>query len=476
MKQAASIALRVGLILKVTFLFFFLLPLSSMFAQDISGQQIIEALNNAVVEVADKANPSVVTVFTEQTLRTQQVNPFAPFFGFDFEPQTKEYTRKGLGSGVIVSNDGYILTNNHVVGDADRIFVKLFDDDTLSAKVVGTDPNTDVAVIKIKRSSLTALPFGNSDQLRVGEFVLAIGSPLDASLDHTVTMGIVSAKGRSNMNLARIEDFIQTDAAINPGNSGGALINLKGELIGINTAIASRSGGNQGIGFAIPINMARIVMESLIKNGRVVRSFLGVGGLDNVDERYAQALGMEKARGIIVGQVLAGTAAEKAGLKSGDVILELNGTDVNDVRQFQSDIYATRPGTDVFLRIWRDGKTRTIKATLGELDEAQPLASENRLELNIKTGLEFANINAELRERFDLDSNTSGVVITEVDRNSSAFQEGFRPGDVVLSINRRAIQSVGDIQTQLENVRKGEFVLFRLQRGNNAFFRTLRLN
>lgn len=464
------------LIRKITFLFIYSLPFSSLLAQNISGQQIVEALNNAVVEVAEKANPSVVTVFTEQTLRRQQMNPFAPFFGFDSGSQTREYTRKGLGSGVIVSDDGYILTNNHVVGEADRIFVKLFNDDTLSARVVGTDPNTDVAVIKIDRNRLPALTLGNSDQLRIGEFVLAIGSPLDASLDHTVTMGIVSAKGRSNMNLARIEDFIQTDAAINPGNSGGALINLRGELIGINTAIASRSGGNQGIGFAIPINMARIVMESLIENGRVVRSFLGVGGLDNVDERFAQALGMEKARGIILGQVLAGTAAEIAGLRSGDVIVELNGTTIKDVRQFQSDIYATRPGTEVSLRIWRDGKARSITATLGELDESQPLASANQDELSTKTGLRFANINADLRERFELDSDLSGVVITEADRSSSVYQEGFRPGDVILSINRRTIRSVSDIQTQLQNVRKGEFVLFRLQRGGNAFFRTLRIN
>lgn len=271
---------------------------------DPSRVSILRELNQAFIEIASEVTPSVVTVSTERVTRARMYDPFAdffndPFFGFfgnpgngrRQQPQEREFRQQGLGSGVIVSQDGYILTNNHVVAQADSIRVRMSDGRELGATVVGADPKTDIAVIRVNASGLTPIRRGNSDDLHVGEIVLAVGSPLNPNLAHTVTQGIVSAKGRSNVGLADYEDFIQTDAAINPGNSGGALVNLYGELVGINTAIASRSGGFQGIGFAVPVNMALHVMDALISGGRVVRGWLGVS-IQDVDEEMARAMGM----------------------------------------------------------------------------------------------------------------------------------------------------------------------------------------
>lgn len=437
----------------------------------------MQHINDGIVDIASRTNPAVVTVFTEKTVTVRQVNPFDAFFGYNSAPREREYTQNGLGSGVIVTTDGYILTNNHVVGDADKIYVKMIAGDTLSAKVVGVDPNTDIAVIKVDRKELPIVPLGDSESLRVGELVFAVGSPLSESLNHTVTMGIVSAKGRSDVNITQIEDFIQTDAAINPGNSGGALVNIEGKLIGINTAIASRSGGNQGIGFAVPINMAKVAMNSIIKHGRVIRSFLGVGGLRDVDDKLVKALGLKKKEGIIVGMVVENSAAEKAGVQNGDIILKLNGKPVGTVGKFQSAIYSTAPGEKVDLLINRDGKERKISVELGELDEgAETVAagpSTNKLEE--LTGFEVASLTNELRGEYDINRVVEGVIVTDIDKNRLAWQEGLRKGDVITSVNRRTVRDLADYRSLMENAEEGEYILLRVVRQNSGFYIPIRV-
>ena len=329
----------------------------------------IDDLNGAMVRIAEKTNPSVVAIFTSQTVNVRPNPLLQDFFG----DQEQQYERQGLGSGVIVSKDGYILTNNHVVEEADTIKVLFYNEKELSAKVVGTDPKTDLAVLHVNAKNLPTINFGDSESLQVGEYVLAIGNPLSQNLVHTVTMGIVSAKGRSQLNVIKhargqqtYENFIQTDAAINPGNSGGALIDMNGRLVGINTAIASETGGSQGIGLAIPVNLAQTVMNSIIEHGRVIRGYLGIS-IQNIDPTMADALGLDQTQGILISNVIDGSPADGAGLKEGDVILELNGDPVQNIEIFSTRIASTSPGTDVDLTYLRNGEKKTIDITLDEL-------------------------------------------------------------------------------------------------------------
>jgi len=275
----------------------------------------------------------------------------------------RKFQQRGQGSGFIISKDGYILINNHVVGDADLIKVKLSDGREFKAKVIGTDPQSDVAVIKIDATNLPVLRLGDSDKLEVGEWVIAIGNPF--GLSQTVTVGVVSAKGRSRIGINDYEDFIQTDAAINPGNSGGPLVNIHGEAVGMNTAIFSRSGGYMGIGFAIPINMAKAIKDQLLKKGKVTRGWLGVV-IQDIDEELAKSFGLEKTEGVLIAEVSEGSPAEKAGLKQGDIILRLNGKKVDDLGELRNKIALTAPGTKVKLEVLRENKRRTIQVTIGE--------------------------------------------------------------------------------------------------------------
>jgi serine protease Do len=338
----------------------------------------LKEFNQAFVDIAKAANPTVITVFTEKVFKVRRFggwpffqSPFEDFFGRQpqqrQEPEEQEFRQRGLGSGVIVSEDGYTLTNNHVIKDADTINVRLHDERTFPAKIVGVDPQTDLAVLKIDADNLPDAKIGDSDKLQVGEWVLAIGSPLSPDLAHSVTRGMVSAKGRSNVGLADYEDFIQTDAAINPGNSVGALINLDGELVGINIAIASRSGGFQGIGFAVPINMAHSVMKSLIKHGKVVRGWLGVY-IQDVDETMAEAMDLPVTEGVLVSDVVDDSPADKAGLQEEDVITELDREDITSTTQLRNEIASTAQDTEVQLKIIRNGKTRTVNVKLGKLE------------------------------------------------------------------------------------------------------------
>jgi len=427
----------------------------------ISGNiSLYEGLGPVVRAVRD----SVVSIETKTKVRARGFDLFFddPFFRRFFgEPQRpREFTQQGLGSGVIVSKDGYILTNNHVVEDTTELTVVLSNRREFKAKVVGTDPKSDVAVIRVDASGLPAITLGDSSRVQVGDFVLAIGSPFDPRLQQTVTFGIVSATGRGNLGIADYGDFIQTDAAINPGNSGGALVNMRGELIGINTAIFSRGvPANAGVGFAIPINMARDVMDRILKHGKVVRGYLGVS-IQNIDEALAEQFGLKDRQGAIVGDVVPDSPADRAGIQNGDVIIEFNGQKVNDRDHLRNLVGLTPPGTRVTLKLIRDGKERTVTAELEELKEeraargGEPVEKEATL-----SGIQVDELTPSYQRRFGLPRNLTGVVITDVDEGSLAAEVGLQPGDVIQEINRQRINTVEDFRRVASSVGRRRAVL-----------------
>lgn len=416
----------------------------------------LKELNDAIVEVAEKTKTTVVTVTVTQTIERPQ-SPLSRFFGEPRGWEQEEFKRQGQGSGVIVSEEGYILTNNHVVEKADEVEVQLYNDKTYKAKIIGTDPRTDIAVLKIDAKKLDVIKLGNSEKARVGELVLAIGSPLQKGLAHSVSMGIVSAKNRSIGILrqnAGYENFIQTDAAINPGNSGGALVNMDGELIGINTAIASRSGGSDGIGFAVPVDIAERVMKSIIKHGKVIRGYLGITRGGEVDDTMARALGLDKAYGIIVGSVKEGGPAAKAGLKEGDVIQTLNGEPIRDFSSLRTAIATSSPGDKVKLGINRDGEKITFTVTLGELPKELTLNQQTESDESIKEKLGFRvqELTPEIAQQLGLSPNQEGVVVSNISRSSEAYQQGLRRGHVITEVNRQPISDVSDFNNAINKL------------------------
>ncbi len=432
-------------------------------------------LNNAFVEIASEVKPTVVTVFTEKTYRLREnpllMNPFLDFFyGPDQrqQPPEQEFRQQGLGSGVIIEADGKILTNHHVIAEADSIFVRTFEGKRYVASVLGSDPKTDIAVIEIDADDLPVVKIGNSDELKVGELVMAVGSPMTENLAYTVTQGIVSATGRSNIGLADYEDFIQTDAAINPGNSGGALVNLDGELVGINSAIVSRSGGFQGIGFAVPSNMAVSVMNSLLTSGKVIRGWLGVL-IQDLDEALAGAMGLEVNSGALVGDVVSDSPAGRAGMEPGDVIVRMNGKEIASSAQLRNGVAATAPGTKVTFDVIRDGKQKQFAIELGELPSDIASAGTGQ-GLGDLLGFDVSNLTVDLARRFGLNPNLTGVVVTGIDRGSAAFRAGLREGDVIFSVNRKGIETISDFNQRFETARKGDSVLLRIYRNDNTFF------
>jgi len=447
---------------------------SSNTAKDIPIRTLAD-FNNAIVNIAERTNPTVVTITTEMTVRQQVRSPFEYFFRNPQGGQERERQVSGLGSGVIVdSNEGYIITNNHVIDNADQITVRLFNGDEHNAEVVGADPGSDVAVLKVDVKDLPAVPLGNSDDIRVGEMVLAIGSPLQESFAHTVSQGIVSASGRSFLGLNQYENYIQTDAAINPGNSGGALINIDGELIGINTAIASRSGGSQGIGFAIPINMVKNVMEALIEDGRVARGYLGIELGGEVDRTMARALDMESPRGFIIGNVEQGGPADEAGLKSGDVVVELDETPVRDFYDFRIAIANSAPGTKVDLGIFRDGEEMSVTVELGELnpDEIAGVTPQVEKELSESLGFEVSNLTENIRQQLRLESGMTGVVVADIQQSSRAYRQGLRQGDVILQIGNQVVENEDQFYSVMtRHLESGsDALLMRIYRqGRNMF-------
>ena len=438
------------------------------------------------VAIAKQAKASVVNIASVKTRTSrgnQGFNPFfddpffRQFFGDEFGPRTpapRERREQGMGSGVIVSSDGYIVTNNHVVEDADEVKVSLGNKRTFTAKVIGTDPKTDVAVIKIDASNLPTLPWGDATQLQVGEMVLAVGNPF--GLNQTVTMGIISAVGRANVGIVDYEDFIQTDAAINPGNSGGALVNLKGELIGINTAIFTQSGGYMGIGFAIPSNMAKSVMTSLIQHGKVVRGWLGVS-IQELTPELAEQFGTTQTTGVLVGDVMEESPAAKAKLERGDIIISYHGTTVRDPGHLRALVAETAPGTTLTVSLLRNGKTRTVSVTISELPK--DVASASGSDQNGTTGHHaLAGITVEnfspQDERFGRSTVRSGVVVTKIDADSPAAQAGLRTGDIIREINRKPVKDVRDFQRLTGELKPNRPVLILLNRGNATIYLSIR--
>ncbi len=437
----------------------------------------LREFNQAFVDIAKSVKPSVVTVFTERVFKVRR----HPFFGGPFEdffedffgqrrrnPEEQEFRQRGLGSGVIVSKDGYILTNNHVIQKADTINVRLLDGRTFPAEVVGVDPKTDLALLRVDADNLPVIQLGNSDELQVGEWVMAIGSPLSPNLAHSVTRGMVSAKGRSNVGIADYEDFIQTDAAINPGNSGGALINLDGELIGINTAIASRTGGFQGIGFAVPVNMVRSVMESLIKHGKVIRGWLGIY-IQDINENLAKAMDLPGTEGALVADVVEDSPAEEAGLQEEDVILELNGKKIPNTADLRNNIASTPPGTEVTLTIFRDGESKKVQVTLGKLEPESPSPKVEQ-KLQDLFGFSVAPFDQQMAQQYNLDQSLKGVVVTGVEPGSKAARAGLNEGDLVVAVNRKKAENMRQFNELVGELEKGDTVFLRVIRGNRSFF------
>jgi serine protease Do len=423
--------------------------------------------------------PNVVNISSSKVARTpnqmpegMQTDPFFQQFfgqGFGNRPEIpKDRREQSLGSGVIVSPEGYVLTNNHVVDGATDVKVTLSDKRELKAQVVGTDPKTDVAVLKLEGSKFPAITLGDSSKVQVGDYALAIGDPF--GVGQTVTMGIVSAKGRGNLGIEDYEDFIQTDAPINPGNSGGALVNDRGQLVGINTAILSHgSGGNEGIGFAIPINLARDVMGQILDHGKVTRGYLGVV-VQPITPAMAKALGQTELKGALVGDVSPRGPAQLSGVERGDVILEINGKVVNDSNELRNTVAMMQPGEAVQLKISRNGSTREISVKLGELhvskQEAQNQpegASKDALE-----GVSVESLNAETAKQLELPESTKGVVVTGIDPSSPKAESGLRKGDVIQEVNHQSVHNVAEFEQAMH--KSGNSALLLVNRGGTTLF------
>jgi serine protease Do len=452
-------------------------PSNSFASEPKISQQSIDILNQigqATAEIVEAVTPSIVNISTTRIIKNQgQPNPFfddpffRKFFGDRFK-LPKERKTASLGSGVIVTSDGYILTSNHVIQGAEDIKVTLADKKEFKGKIIGTDAMTDIGVIKIDAKDLPAIKMGDSDKLRVGETVLAIGSPY--GLSQTVTQGIVSAVGRANVGIADYEDFIQTDAAINPGNSGGALVNVKGELIGINTAIFSTTGGYQGIGFAVPTSMAKNVMDSLISKGKVIRGWLGVS-IQPLTPDLAKEFNLKEEKGALIGDVIEKSPAEKAGLKRGDVIIDYEGTKVEDPIQLRNLVANTMPGNKVEMKIIRENMTKTVEVTIGELPAEIQKATTGESE-NLLKGVTVQDLTPGIYDQFNLPKRITGVIVSDIDEDSPAALV-LKQGDVIQEIDRKKISNTKDYEKVLSQIKPDENILLLIYRGKSSLYITL---
>lgn len=439
--------------------------------------QIIET-SKAFSDIVREVSPAVVNISSTKVLK-RDTYPFSedPFFDL-FRPfhdfDQKKWKEQSLGSGVIISEDGYIITNNHVVEKSEDIRVTLYDKRSFKGKVIGADPKTDIAIIKISAQRLPSVRWGDSDKLKVGEFVLAIGNPY--GLSHTVTMGIISAVGRANVGIADYEDFIQTDAAINPGNSGGPLVNINGELIGINTAIFSRSGGYQGIGFAVPSNMARLVMEQLIKQGKIVRGWLGVM-IQEVTPEIAQKFGLREPKGALVSDITKGSPAEKAGIMRGDIIIEYDGKEVSTVSSLRNSVAKTKVGSQVKIRILRNGREFNLNVTVAELPKEIATITEEpegSIQRNAFSGITVYDLTKEIALQLGLNSGEKGVVVVKVEPGSPADESGLKKGDVIQEIDRSKINNMDDFRRITSLIgSKEDTILLYINRGGKRLYITL---
>ncbi|HQU84286.1 MAG TPA: DegQ family serine endoprotease [Pyrinomonadaceae bacterium] len=449
-----------------------------------SGEGLTSRVSYA--DVVDRVSPAVVTVRSERKVKSEAMNSpfgddpiFKQFFGGRMPQmqQQKPQVERGMGSGVIIESNGTILTNNHVIDGATTVKVDLTDKRTFTAKVVGTDAASDLAVLKIESENLPVLSLGNSDSVRVGDVVLAIGNPL--GLRQSVTSGIISAKGRqTGLSDGSFEDFLQTDAAINHGNSGGALVNMNGELIGINSQILSPSGGNIGIGFAIPSNMAKSVMDSLLKDGKVHRGMLGVGIQDMTSE-LSENFGLKEVRGVIVNSVSPNSPADKAGLKSGDVILSLNGANIIDGNELRNKVASSAPNSEVSIGYLRDGSEKTAKVTLAEFETKKDgkTSDGNSAEPaeQGKLGLTLQSLTPQIAKQLGLNNVGEGLVVMEVQPGSPAEDAGIAQGDVILQVNRQDVKTIEDVKSAMEKASKNS-VLLLINRGGKTIFLTVDLS
>ena len=474
---------RLSIIFAVTLLSMSII--SSAIAQD-AGIASLRETGKAFRSVAKQVSPAVVFIKVEKKIVVQNRSndmlggqPFTDdffrrFFGDQLHqrnPQRKpQQHQSGQGSGFIISADGYIMTNNHVVGDADKVTVQLLNGNEYVAEIIGTDPPTDVALIKINTDTkLPFLPLGNSDKLEVGDWVLAFGNPF--GLSHTLTAGIVSAKGRSGMGLSDYENFIQTDAAINPGNSGGPLVNIDGEVVGMNTAIFSRSGGYMGIGFAIPINMADTIHRQLVDHGGVTRGRLGVL-IQDLTPDLAKSFEIDQHQGILIAQVMDDSPAATAGLKQGDILLKVDGKKITKVAKFRNQIAMTTPQTKIKLLVLREGKKRTITVTIGAQDGTEAETQSNNDKLP-KLGMQLQSLTGELAKQFDY-VGAHGVLVTAVDAGSIAAQAGIQRGSLIEEVNRTPVKTPTQVKQAIRDSKKNT-VLLLVRHGSTSRYLALKL-
>ena len=448
-----------------------------------SQNAILKQFSDQFADIAEKVNPAVVTILTEKKIDISQSNRSSPqedLFRYYFnQPRQREYKTSALGSGVIVdSRKGYIITNNHVVEDVDEITVRLLDKSEYEASIIGKDPKSDLAVIQIKASGLRDIVLGDSDKLRVGEWVIAVGSPFSANLSHTVTAGIVSAKGRGNIIQGDIyEDFIQTDAAINPGNSGGALLNSTGDLIGINTAIYSNGyfdRGNQGVGFAIPSNMVKKVMSDLINYGEVVRSYIGVQ-IQPVNDTAAKALDLKSRNGALVANVIDDGPADNAGIETGDVIVEFDGIKIQSVDHLRNNVSSSKPDKFYNLSLIRNGKKKSFRVKLAKMPNDDQLAMSTQSESASELGIEVSSLNRMNRQEFDIKDKDTGVLVTQIFQNTPADDAGIRVGDLITRVGSRRCSSVKQFDDLVRNSKRRGMLMLHIKRDGNAQYVTLDL-